>query len=119
VLQRGVRYKQRRWRDRAATVKHGNVKVTRGFIGLKVKPDAMAAFPWAAIPEPRHWLRPGIAGAGLLQLIRTGLAIAVRKRSGFDNRKRPQRLNRATRNHAFVFSGSCNKLPGDLSIASN
>ena len=51
MLQRGVRYKQRRWRDRAATVKHGNVKVTRGFIGLKVKPDAMAAFPWAAIPE--------------------------------------------------------------------
>ena len=42
----------------------------------------------ALLTQARHWLRPGIAGAGLLQLIHTGLVIAVRKRSGFHNRKR-------------------------------
>jgi hypothetical protein len=45
--------------------------------------------------------------------------IAGLKRSGLDNRKRPQWLYCAARNHAFVFSGSYNKLSGYLSVAPN
>jgi len=41
------------------------------------------------------------------------------KRSGFDNRKRAQWFYCAARNHAFIFSGSYNKLPGYLSVAPN
>src|SRR6267142_6563426 len=61
--------------------------------------------------------RRSSSSAVLLQLVGAGLMIAVLKRSGFDNRKRPQRFNRAGRNHAFVFSGSYNKLSRHLSIA--
>src|SRR5712664_1767012 len=43
--------------------------------------------------------------------------IAVLKRSGVDDRKRPQRVNRARRDHAFVFSSSYNERPSYLSIA--
>ena len=71
----------------------------------------------AASISPRRSEGNFLAGAGLLQLVGAGLMIAVLKRSGFDNRKRPQRFNRAGRNHAFVFSGSYDKLPGYLSIA--
>src|SRR5882724_5675152 len=44
--------------------------------------------------------------------------IGVLKRSGLDGRKRPQRFNRARRDHAIVFSSSCNERPSYLSIAS-
>ena len=43
--------------------------------------------------------------------------IAVLKRSGFDDRKRPQGLDCAACNHAFVFSGACDVFSGHLSIA--
>jgi P4 family phage/plasmid primase-like protien len=43
LTERGVRYKQRRWRDPEAAVKRGNGKVTRGLSGLKMKPDAVWA----------------------------------------------------------------------------
>ena len=70
-------------------------------------------------PPAQSWSRRRLVlGAVLLQLIGAGLMIAVLKRSGLDNRKRPQRFNRAGRNHAFVFSGSYNKLSRHLSIAS-
>jgi hypothetical protein len=44
----------------AAMVKHGNGKVTRGFMGVKVKPDAMAAFPCAAIAHFPKRTMPGL-----------------------------------------------------------
>ena len=45
LTERGVRYKQRRWRGSDAALTHGNGKVTRGLSGVKVKPDAVAAVP--------------------------------------------------------------------------
>jgi len=45
-----------------AMVKHGNGKVTRDFMGVKVKPDAMAAFPCAAIAHIPKRTTPGLKG---------------------------------------------------------
>jgi P4 family phage/plasmid primase-like protien len=44
LIEHGVRYKQQRWRDPEAGLKHGNGKVTRGLSGVKMKPGAIAAF---------------------------------------------------------------------------
>src|SRR5450631_470323 len=44
--------------------------------------------------------------------------IAVLRRSVLDGRKRTQRFKRARRDHAFVFSSSCNERPSYLSIGS-
>jgi hypothetical protein len=54
----------------------------------------------------------------LLQLIRASLMIAALEHSVLDDRKRPQRLDRAHHDHAFVFSSSCDLRSSCLSIAS-
>jgi len=54
----------------------------------------------------------------LLQLIRASLMIAALEHSVLDDRKRPQRLDRARHDHAVVFSSSCDLRSSCLSIAS-
>ena len=57
-------------------------------------------------------------GSGLLQLVGAGLMIAVLKRSRFDYRERPQRVDCTACLHALVFSGACNIFTGETSISS-
>jgi hypothetical protein len=46
LTERGVRYKQQRWRDPEAGLKHGTGKPTRGLSsGVRMKAGAIAALP--------------------------------------------------------------------------